>query len=254
MIFDNLNSCDIIFYMGKIYRQNVEQGFSGNLITEPEHPTHEGLPATGQEFMVDYIDVLAKRNVKGLKVKRVTHSFVTKIHKKETSGSNQEIRNDQATEAYGKFMALKAINKKLPKGDDGFNLPNTVRMVADKCEKSLLVSDLTSGGKFKLYDLKYYFEFKDQLPFELKNVVEKQIKKDLALAEKNKITLTQSANINFPLDTWCLVVNPETGDGKVFIMDVGRNVHLDVTDEQLDASRCLVEKHLALFKEPRKKF
>ncbi len=236
--------------MGYIYRKDGGR-LTGNFETEPSHK-REDMPISGQEYKVNDTDILVQKP-KSERKKRVKGRFVSKIPIK--SGLSSEQQENQVFDSYNKFVYLREINRNQKNSDHKFNLPLTVRLTkADDGSHSILATDLTDGGKNKLYDLKYYFEFKDQLDERSKDIITETIKADLDLAEKYNVRLNIGTNVNFPLDAWCFVKDEQTGNDKVYIMDVGRNIKIGASAEELKRTRELIEDHLRMLRVPRKKF
>lgn len=152
-----------------------------------------------------------------------------------------EAANDQVRSSLEKYNALKNINLGQEKNAHHFNLPTTFRIIREKGKAdSLLVTDLTNGGKNKLTDLSYHLShwFDKQTIEKIKS----QILQDYELAAKNNICLSSSEF--HPLDTWSVVFDPETNEVKVYIMDIGKYVLLNSGDFTIKQNQHLVEQAL----------
>lgn len=144
------------------------------------------------------------------------------------------IKPNFAQERFEKLAALKRINMEQAKsGGHQFTLPNTFRIVKlQDGTEALLETDITEGGKMVMVDLKKFQGY--QFDQQTKDFIVDTIRKDMNLAAKHRITLTHWQNTYAPLDTWHLVINPETGEKKLYILDVGFSVDLNQSQNELD--------------------
>lgn len=234
--------------MGNIYKQNFTEGLSGHTTFEPGNESTKG----DKEFTVFKTGVDVERNGKhkrreGLFVRKVGDIKFLQYNVGEAGSKTTEINESLTTESYEKMRALSKINSHQKKGEHKFNLPGTIRLVREEDgSHSILLTDLTFGGKKEMVDLKYFFERSfDQETAEL---ICQQILGDLELAEQHNIALNSWTNENFPLDTWYLIVDKETGQKKVMIVDVGKRVRLNASKTYLEKTRELIVNALEILK------
>lgn len=122
-----------------------------------------------------------------------------------------------------------------------------MRLTRDKYNRSaILQSDITEGGKREVIDLKYASDY-DFTEYGRDLIVE-TIRKDIDLASKHRIVLSNWQNSIAPLDTWHLVVNKETGEKRVMILDVGYSVLLNQREDSISMSRQNAEEALSLIR------
>lgn len=153
---------------------------------------------------------------------------------KTVSPELEKINPDFAEKRLEKMNALREINVQQSKiGGHIFNIPNTTRIVIQNDgTKALLETDITEGGRLDLIDLKNFrgYEFDEGT----RTFIIDHIKEDVQLASKYGLTLSHWQNNYAPLDTWNLVIDPATGEKKLYIIDVGHSVELQQTPEELE--------------------
>jgi hypothetical protein len=187
------------------------------------------------------VDVVAQR---GEKQKRLTTKFLEKRPydtDPEAEKRYAKELNDEAIEMQRHWAMLKDINAFQSPKSHKFNLVPTLRLIKDKNGRlSILVTDLTEGGKKELVDLKkasgYKFNSKTA------SLIRRTIKADLSLAEKNKIQLAYEP---YPLDTWMLLTDKTTKKSKVVITDYGyKIIIINAPETELKRARDAVEHSL----------
>ncbi len=138
---------------------------------------------------------------------------------------------------------IKRIKQKLKKeGKPGFNVPPTVRgyMDTNRKEFGLLMTDLTQGGKRRLFDFRYlnlaeeFVELSSSI-----DSIKAAVTRDVEIATKNNINLytlvSKDEKRESALDPWLLSVDKE-GSSEVFLADVGEYVEL-VSDSAEDQQK-----------------
>lgn len=184
----------------------------------------------GNESVVETVGISIVED--GNLLAEIPNGFVLKT----VSPELESINPDFAERRLEKMNALREINVQQSKiGGHIFNIPNTTRMVTlNDGTKALLETDITESGRLSLIDLKKFrgYEFDE----DTHRFIIDGIKNDVQLASKHGIALSHWQNNYAPLDTWHLVIDPDTGEKKLYVIDVGYSVELHQTPEELEKS------------------
>lgn len=136
------------------------------------------------------------------------------------------------------WRKLKSINSRRRKeGKTIFSLPGTVRGYKNEDEKGILMTDLSEGGKYPVYDLKelemMYLDKNDW------SEIKKQIERDIAIAEEEGVGLESGPN---HLDPWLITMHKERPTA--YISDIGAYTSIDESKSQTARSTELLKKAL----------
>lgn len=113
---------------------------------------------------------------------------------------------------------IRAVKRELTKrGEEGFNIPGTIRKIRTEDSSGILVSDLSEGGKNELIDVKILNSYPEEISRSEWRKIKEAVLRDLEIATKNNIRIVGG---NTGLDAWLLVRDKKTKEFKVYLSDI----------------------------------